>query len=70
MMSQEIINRMGVMRGTSTFLNDNGKINERRQDQRCGGGCHRRLVSRRFDVGMRVTSINLQWSRWSSQSYM
>ena len=33
MISQEIINRMGVTRGTSTFLNDNGKISGRRQHQ-------------------------------------
>ena len=32
----------GVMRGTSTFPNDNEKISGRRQDQRRGGGCHRR----------------------------
>ena len=29
MISQEIINRMGVMRGTSTFPNDNRKISGR-----------------------------------------
>ena len=29
MISQEIINRMGVTRGTTTFSNDNGKISQR-----------------------------------------
>ena len=43
MISQEIINRMGVMRRTSTFLNGNGKNSERRQDRRCRGGCHREM---------------------------
>ena len=38
MISQEIINRMWVTRGMSTFPNGNGKISGRRQDQRCGGG--------------------------------
>ena len=42
MISQEIINKIGVTRGTSTFLNDNGKISWRRQDRRRGGGHHRR----------------------------
>ena len=41
MISQEIINRMGVKRRTSTFPNDNGKISWRRQDRCHGGGCHR-----------------------------
>ena len=61
MISQEIINRMGVTRGMSTFPNDNGKINGRRKDLRRGGGCYRRRVSRRPDVSTRATSINLQW---------
>ena len=65
MISQEIINRMGVMRGTSTFPNDNKKISDRRQDWLCGGGCH----SRRPGVNMRATNINLQWLRWSSRRY-
>ena len=42
MISKEIINRMGVTRGTSTFSNGNGKISRRRQDRHHGGGCHRR----------------------------
>ena len=42
MINQEIINRMGVTRRMSTFPNGNGKISGRRQDQSCGGGCHRR----------------------------
>ena len=39
MISQEIINRMRVMKGTSTFPNGNRKING--QDRCRGGGCHR-----------------------------
>ena len=42
MISQEIINRMRVTRGTSTFLNGNGKVSGRRQDWCRGGGCHMR----------------------------
>ena len=42
MISQKIINRMRVMRATSTFPNGNGKISKRRQDRGLGGGCHRR----------------------------
>ena len=42
MINQEIINRMGVTRGMSTFPNGNGKISGRRQDRRRGGGCYRR----------------------------
>ena len=42
MISHEIINRMRVTKETSTFPNDNGKINERQQDRRRGGGRHRR----------------------------
>ena len=42
MISQEIIIRMEVKRGTSTFPNGNGKISARRQDRHCGGGHHRR----------------------------
>ena len=42
MISHEIINRIGVTRGTSTFTNDNGKIGGRQHDRRRGGGCHRR----------------------------
>ena len=37
MISREIINRMGVTRGTSTFPNGNGKISRRWSDRRCGG---------------------------------
>ena len=59
MISQEIINKMGVMRGMSTFPNDNVKISERRRDRRHGGGCLRRLISRRLSVSTRATSINL-----------
>ena len=42
MISQEIKNWMGVMRGMSTFPNGNGKIDGRRQDQCRGEGHHRR----------------------------
>ena len=42
MISQEIINRIGVTRGKSPFSNGNGKISERRQNRHRGGGCHRR----------------------------
>ena len=42
MINQEIINRMGVTRGMSTFPNDNRKISVIRQDQCRGGGRHRR----------------------------
>ena len=42
MISQEIINRMEVTRGTSTFLNGNGNISGRQQDRSHGGGRHRR----------------------------
>ena len=42
MINQEIINRMRVTRGMSTFPNDNGKISGRRQDRHHGGEYHRR----------------------------
>ena len=63
MISQEIINRMGVTRGMNTFPNDNGKINRRQQDRCREGGCHRRWANQRPGVNTRATSINLQWSR-------
>ena len=42
MIRQESINRMGITRGTSTFRNGDGRISGRWQDQRLGGGRHRR----------------------------
>ena len=42
MIRQESINRMGIMRGTSTFSNGNGRIDCGQQDRRHGGGRHRR----------------------------